>query len=93
MGGREGKRFRTGGCGLVRVRNGMAVHRVCGAVLGGNAMKELIVMVVSRWLWVAGLRRCARGEKNSKNCKFYWNGGVELALGGRFAALCLGEMQ
>ena len=45
---------------------------------GGKCMQRVanrIVMVVSRWLWVVGLRRCA-------------NGGVEVALGGGFAALC-----
>ena len=45
-----------------------------------------IVMVVSRWLWVVGLRRCAR-----EKC-MHCNGGVKVALGGRFAALCQGEV-
>ena len=45
-----------------------------------------IVMVVSRWLWVVGLP-CARG-KCIQSCKSNCNGGVKVALGGRFAALC-----
>ena len=57
VGGHEGRRSRTGGCGHVRAMfalcprwfvwagNVMVVQTVCGAVLGGSAFKELQIVL------------------------------------------------
>ena len=58
-----------------RCARGKCIHRVA------NRM----AMVVSRWLWVVGLRRFARGKCIHRVAN---RSGVKVALGGRFAALC-----
>ena len=61
--------------GLRRCARGKCMQRVVNR----------IVMVVSRWLWVVGLRDVLGGS----TCKeSHCDGGVKAALGGRFAALC-----
>ena len=64
--------------GLRRCARGKCMQRVANR----------IVMVVSRWLWVVGLRRCARGKCMQRVANRICSGGVKVALGGRFAALC-----
>ena len=48
-----------------------------------------IVMVVSRWVWVVDVRRCARGKCVQRVAnRIVMHGGVKVGVGGRFAALC-----
>ena len=56
-------------------------------MLGGSACKELQITVVLKWLWVVGLRRCARGKCMQRVVNRILMV-VKVALGGRFAALC-----
>ena len=47
-------------------------------------------MVVLKWLWVVNLRRYARGkciQRIADGSMIYCNGGVKVALGGRFVTL------
>ena len=55
-------------------------------MLGGSAFRvaNRIVMVVSSWLWVVGLRRCARGKCIQRVANRIVMV-VKMALGGRFA--------
>ena len=77
VGGREGRRFRTGGSQGLR-RCAKCIERVANR----------IVMLVSRWLWVAVLRRCARGKCMHRGANHIVRAASKVALGSRFAALC-----
>ena len=89
VGGCEGRRCETAGAAMLAY--GRLCSRIAGSVLHWEMQSHVIkriVTVVSRWPWVVGLRRCARGEVHAKSCKSHCNGGVKVALGGRLAALC-----
>ena len=49
---------------------------------GSSKIANRIVMVVCRWLWVVGLRRCV-GESAFKELQMHCNAGVKVGLDGR----------